>query len=182
MPKGYIKAADYLRGRKLAHPEAVDYFKIGVCNRTLGYYLPEGNRSNGARIRDELKQVGLLKSNGHEHFRGCITVRIMDENGIITEIYGRRTSNPKTLPKHLYLPGPHKGIFNAASLKTSPEVIICEAIIDALTFWCHGYRYVTASYGTGGFTADHLAVLKEVERVYIAYDNDDAGNIAITFF
>jgi DNA primase len=32
------------------------------------------------------------------------------------------------------------------------EIILCEALIDALTFWCAGYRNVTASYGIEGFT------------------------------
>src|SRR5690606_6978135 len=42
------------------------------------------------------------------------------------------------------------------------------------------YRNVTASYGTSGFTDDHLAAFKQygIERVLIAYDRDDAGNTA----
>ena len=60
------------------------------------------------------------------------------------------------------------------------EVILCEALIDAMTFWCVGYRNVTASYGTQGFTDDHLALFKRcgIERVLIAYDRDQAGNTA----
>ena len=75
---------------------------------------------------------------------------------------------------------PHRGVWNAAALGTTPEVILCEALIDALTFWCAGYRNVTASYGIEGFTADHLAAFKEhgVQRVLIAYDRDEAGERA----
>ena len=60
------------------------------------------------------------------------------------------------------------------------EVILCEALIDALTFWCAGYRNVTASYGVEGFTADHLVLFKQcgIERVLIAYDRDEAGENA----
>jgi DNA primase len=60
------------------------------------------------------------------------------------------------------------------------EVILCEALIDALTFWCAGYRNVTASYGVEGFAADHLAVFTHhhIERVLIAYDRDEAGEKA----
>ena len=62
----------------------------------------------------------------------------------------------------------------------TPEVILCEALIDALTFWCAGYRNVTASYGVEGFTADHLAAFKHrgIQRVLIAYDRDEAGERA----
>jgi hypothetical protein len=57
---------------------------------------------------------------------------------------------------------------------------LCEALIDALTFWCAGYHNVTASYGIEGFTADHLAAFKQhsVKRVLIAYDRDEAGDRA----
>src|SRR5262249_44464954 len=81
---------------------------------------------------------------------------------------------------HLYLPGPHRGVFNVQALKASTEIILCEALVDALTFWCAGYRNVTSSYGVEGFTADHLAALKEngTEHVLIAYDRDDAGDRA----
>ena len=32
-----------------------------------------------------------------------------------------------------------------------PEIILCEALIDALTFLNAGYPNVTSSYGVGGF-------------------------------
>ena len=39
---------------------------------------------------------------------------------------------------------------------------------------------MTASYGVNGFTADHRAAFEKhgTERVYIAYDRDEAGNNA----
>lgn len=49
-----------------------------------------------------------------------------------------------------------------------------------MTFWIHGYKNVTSSYGTSGFTSDHLAAFKSAgaERILIAYDRDEAGNNA----
>ena len=80
---------------------------------------------------------------------------------------------------HLYLPGPLRGVWNAAAL-AAKEVIVCEALIDAMTFWCAGYRNVMAAFGVKGFTADHWAALKQhgTQRVWIAYDRDEAGNAA----
>src|ERR1039458_3908623 len=74
----------------------------------------------------------------------------------------------------------HRGVWNEEALIASKEIILCEALIDALTFWCAGYRNVTASYGVNGFTSDHRAAFVQhgTERVYIAYDNDEAGNKA----
>jgi Toprim-like len=83
-------------------------------------------------------------------------------------------------PYHLYLPGPHRGVWNEAALAAHPEIILCEALIDALTFWRSGFRNVTASHGVEGFTADHLAAFKRhgTKRVLIAYDRDEAGDRA----
>ena len=39
------------------------------------------------------------------------------------------------------------GVWNIQALAASDEIIVCESLIDALTFWCAGFRHVTASYG-----------------------------------
>jgi len=57
-------------------------------------------------------------------------------------MYGRKIGDnlrPGT-PMHLYLPGPHRGVGNEEALEASREVILCEALIDGLTFWCAEYR------------------------------------------
>ena len=62
-------------------------------------------------------------------------------------LYGRKIGEGLRAgtPNHLYLAGPHRGVFNAQGLCGQKEVILSEAVIDALTFWCAGYRNVTAS-------------------------------------
>ena len=76
----------------------------------------------------------------------------------------------------MYLPGPHRGLWNPACLG-SREVILCEALLDALTFWTHGFKNVTTAYGVEGFTEELLdaLVLAKTERVLIAFDRDEAG-------
>lgn len=177
------EAQDYLRSRGLDHPELIERFELGFANRTLGYRLPEKNRKAGAELRGKLQKIGILRQSGHEHFNGSLVVPVMDENGTITEVYGRKLLGNrlrKGTPQHLYLPGPHEGVWNIEALISSREIILCEALIDAMTFWVHGFRHVTASYGTGGFTPSHLAAFKHygTERVLIAYDRDAAGNQA----
>ncbi|MBU2711906.1 CHC2 zinc finger domain-containing protein [Zooshikella harenae] len=174
---------EYLRSRGLEHPELIDRFKLGFANRTLGYRLPEKNRKAGAELRGKLQEIGILRDSGHEHFNGSLVVPIIDENGVISEVYGRKILGQrlrKGTAQHLYLPGPHNGVWNVEAFKASNEIILCEALIDAMTFWVHGFRNVTASYGTSGFTSSHLAAFKqyEIKRVLIAYDRDEAGNNA----
>ena len=110
-------------------------------------------------------------------------IPVISAEGIITEVYGRKLLGAKLrkgTPQHLYLPGAHAGVFNEVALPASDEIILCESLIDALTFWVAGYRNVTCSYGTSGFTDDHLSAFKQhnIKRILIAYDRDEAGNTA----
>ncbi len=180
------EASDYLRSRGLDHPELIAHFRLGLADRTLGLRLPDKTRKAGADIRARLQRIGLLRESGHEHFNGSLVVPVSDEAGDVVEVYGRKLlDNLRTgTPKHLYLPtregpgGPRKrGVFNVAALAASKEVILCEALIDALTFWCAGYQNVTSAYGIEGFSDEHVQAFKRhgTERVLIAYDRDDAG-------
>lgn len=180
--KNSPEALDYLKARGLDHPELIDRFKLGFANRTLGLRLPQANRAAGAEIRGRLQKLGVLRASGHEHFNGSLVVPVYDEQGAVSEIYGRKVTpnlRPGT-PLHLYLPGPHRGVWNREALLASKEIILCEALIDAMSFWCAGYRNVTSSYGIEGFTDDLLAAFKThgTERVLIAYDRDAAGDKA----
>jgi len=170
----------YLERRGLAHPDLVDHFSLGLANRTLGLRLPKKSRKAGAELRGRLQSLGVIRSSGHEHLTGCLTIPVFDEAGRVGEVYGRRVSDHTDRANHLYLPGPHRGVFNLDALRESKEVILCEALIDALTFWTAGHRHVTASFGTNGFTDQMLEAMKAygTERVLIAYDRDESGDRA----
>ena len=176
------EALAYLQARGLCHPELVGHFKLGYANRTLGLRLPEKTRKAGFEIRARLEKVGIYRASGHEHFNGSLVVPVLDGDGNVSEMYGRKITDGlrKGTPLHLYLPGPHRGVWNGAALAASHDIILCESLIDAMTFWCAGYRNVTASYGIEGFTDDHVAAFKAhaTARVLIAYDRDDAGERA----
>lgn len=177
------EALEYLEQRGLNSPELINTFKLGYANRTLGYRLPKKDRKAGSEIRGQLQEIGIIRKTGHEHFNGSIVVPVQDENQQITEVYGRKILGKrlrKGTAQHLYLPGAHEGVWNVEALKVYDEIILCEALIDAMTFWVHGFKNVTASYGTSGFTASHLAAFKQnkIKRVLITYDRDEAGNTA----
>ena len=175
-------ALEYLRKRGIS-PEAVEHFKIGFADRTLGLRLPSAVTKAGGEIRERLKKIGLMRAeSGHEHFNGCVVFPIEDQHGHVTEIYGRKVYDnlrPGTL-YHLYLPGQHVGIFNRECLTPRCEIILCESVIDALSFWCAGFRNVTCIYGTEGFTEELWRALLDakVQRVHLAYDRDAAGDRA----
>jgi len=183
------EARAYLVARGLDHPGLIDAFELGVADRTLGLRLPEKNRQAGAELRGRLQRLGVIRGSGHEHFNGSLVVPIRNAAGQVVEVYGRKLRDDLRAgtPKHLYLPGPHAGVFNLAGViaagqrpQGGREVILCEALIDAMTFWCAGFANVTSSYGVEGFGADILEAFKanDIERVLIAYDRDEAGDRA----
>lgn len=180
--KASPEALAYLQARGLDHAEVIDAFRLGYANRTLGYRLPIKQLKAGAEIRGALQRIGVLRESGHEHFNGSLVVPVIAPDGSVAEVYGRKVLDNLRAgtPKHLYLPGPHRGVFNEAGLVGQEEAILCEALIDALTFWCAGYRNVTSAYGIEGFTAEILDAFRRhgIRRVLIAYDADEAGNAA----
>jgi len=177
------EALAYLDKRGLNNPELIAQFKLGFANRTLGLRLPRKNRAAGKQLREQLQRVGVYRASGHEHFNGSLVVPVIVDDDV-QEMYGRKitrdTKLPAGTPLHLYLPGEHGGIWNTAGLSGCEEIILCEALIDAMTFWVHGFKNVTCSYGTHGFTNAHLSLFKAlgIKRVLIAYDRDEAGNKA----
>ena len=178
------EAQQYLLKRGLKSSAMVEQFRLGFSNRSLGYHLPEKNRLEGARQRGRLEELGIFRASGHEHFVGSVVIPIINLDGDVVQMYGRKIRDdlrPGT-EYHLYLPGPRRGVWNEQALIASKDIILCEALIDALTFWCAGYRNVTTSYGVNGFNDYHREAFRKhgTRRVYIAYDRDEAGERAAT--
>jgi DNA primase catalytic core len=172
----------YLAQRGLTHPDLIDHFRLGYANRTLAYRLPEKQVAAGAAVRGQLQRLGLLRTTGHERFTGALVVPIRDASGTVVNVYGRKLADKQRegVPLHEYLPGPQRGVFNLDGWRDAGEVILCEALIDALTFWCAGLRHVTSAYGVNGFTDELLQafIAHGVRRVLIAFDADAAGDAA----
>ncbi|WP_187655566.1 toprim domain-containing protein, partial [Xenorhabdus sp. PB62.4] len=176
------EAQAYLAKRRLNHPELVAQFKLGFANRTLGYRLPPKKVKAGEEIRRRLQAIGVLRENGREHLRGSLVVPVIGAEGQVHELYGRKIGDDQrqSIIRHLYLPGAHQGVWNAAALGASKSLILCESLIDAMSFWVTGQRNVTAAYGVNGVTADHWQAFEQynIKQVLIAFDNDSAGNDA----
>ena len=133
------EAMEYLASRRIGDTEALVRFRVGFANRTLGYRLAAKRTVEGAELRGRLQALGVLRSSGHEHFNGSIVIPIFDDQGWVVEMYGRKIRDDLRggTAKHLYLPGPHAGVWNREGL-VGGEVIVCESLIDALSLWCAG--------------------------------------------
>ena len=180
---------EYLRRRGLWDPDLARRFRLGFADRTLGVSIGGTSAtSRTRRLRERFADLGLMRETGHEHFTGCVVVPILDvPDGDnlrpVLGIYGRRASSCRGgMVPHLYLKGPHRGVFNSEGVRASGSdtVLLCESILDALTFVRWGFESATCAYGVRGMTPDLWAFLTEsgFRRVVLAFDADAAGESA----
>lgn len=202
--------ADYYASRLLVSPVAQEYlvkrglwdlplvnrFRLGYADRTLGAAL---DRSPvGAALRARLTEIGVIRESGHEHLNGSLVVPVLSsrkaepsslaaESPAAVEVlgmYGRKVGRSLRAgtPHHLYLKGEHRGVFNASGVVASKSdtVILCEALLDALTLIRWGFESVTCAYGVHGVTPQLWQFLTEsgFRRVVIAFDADESGDLA----
>jgi len=175
------EARGYLDHRGLGAPEVLEHFEVGFSDRTLAREMPPRRTKPGQRFRKRLQDLGIMRPrSGQEHMTGRVTLPTRDESGLVVGVYGRIVQDPhgSGTPKHLYLPGPRRGVFHWQALLAHREVILCEAPLDAMTFWAAGFEHVLSAWGANGFSSEHLAALVRygTKRVLLAYDRDKAGD------
>ncbi len=90
-----------------AAAEAIEVFKLGYANRTLGLRPPEKTRKAGADIRARLERLGVYRESGHEHLNGSLVLPLFDAAGQVVNCAA-------------FTPG------------ACEELIVCEALIDAI--------------------------------------------------
>jgi DNA primase catalytic core len=177
-------ALGYLDKRGLNDPELLRAFRVGFCDRTLGLRMPQANRKEGAALRTRLERLGIMRETGHEHFRGQIVVPVVAADGTIGTIYGRAAGIVPKENRHRFLPGPQNGVFNPAALAADTlqasqgAVILTEGILDALTWWRHGWKNVTTCFSARQPSPDVIDAISKagVRTVVLAFDPDRAGD------
>jgi DNA primase len=117
------EALAYLERRGIGSRELIEAHRLGFANRTLGLRLPVARVKAGGELRGRLQAIGVLRASGHEHFNGCLVVPVFDEAGHVAGAYGRKITENVNPPLHLYLPGPHRGVWNVRALAGQFEVI-----------------------------------------------------------
>jgi DNA primase len=175
-------AQDYLSSRGIIAPEFATTFRVGYADGTL----PEIISAEG---RAALKRIGVITENGRELMGGCVIFPLVDAaSGRVVSLYGRRCGKEEALypegARHLYLPGPWRGVFNPQGARNADEVIVTESVIDAAAVWSAGLRNVMPAYGVNGLTDEIVGHLQEcrVKRVALALDSDDVGQYAAQRF
>ena len=178
-------AVRFYGGQLRRSPAAVQYLAsrgIGLdaaMRSGLGYATGHGLRERlqangftGQRLRDS----GLFLEQGRERFAGTITVPDLAQGR--TRWLTGRAVQPEAKPRFQAVPG-SKPLLGLAALGAAPPlVIVAEGVFDYLTLTAWGYPAV-AALGTQGM--DKVATaLRGCPRVFLAFDNDDAGSAAAT--
>lgn len=169
------RGLDYLKKRGLGNVEMIQHFKLGYVDGSLKKKL------SAAQLR-AAKECGLINDKGNEKFYQRVVVPVFESGpdghlGRPCGLYGRDVTNESSVI-HLYLAGPHRAVWNGEAARVYPDnLIITEAIFDALALWCAGQHNVIACYGAGGWTPHHESLMEaaQVRRVTFAFDADKKG-------
>ena len=176
-------AARFYTGQMHRQPEGREYLAsrgigpVAAARLGLGYSPGGGLRQaieslgfSEKRIRDS----GLFMERGAERFAGMVVVP--DASGGLVRWLVGRALDPDVKPRFQALPGP-KPVLGLGRLGPAPPLaVVAEGVFDwlALTGW--GLP-ACAALGTQGVERVASA-LRGCPRVFLAFDNDDAGREA----
>ncbi len=163
------KAREYLASRGIGVGAAASLGLGYATGGGLREYLQSAGFDN-QRIRDS----GLFLERGAERFAGMITVPDL-AHGLVRWLTGRAV-DAGAKPRFQAVPGPKPALGLAALGPSPPWVVVAEGVFDRLTLAAWGYPAV-AALGTQGMDKV-AAALRGCPRVFLAFDNDDAGNTA----
>ena len=123
------------------------------------------------RVGDEAARHHRL---GYDPERDAVTYPLRDEGGAVLGVV-RRPFDPDG-PKYVYPKGVDVGrlLFNY-SPEHRPFVVLVEGALDAITLWNQGVT-AFAIYGSH-ISPEQVRLIDRIDpdRIYTAYDNDDAG-------
>ena len=162
-------AREYLDSRGIG-PDAAKRLGLGYApGRGLREAL-ESSGFTGKRLRDS----GLFMERGAERFAG--TVVVPDASGGLVRWLAGRATQPGARPRFQALPGP-KPVLGHGRLGPAPRwAVVAEGLFDWLALAQWGIP-ACAALGTHG--VERIAdALRGCPRVFLAFDNDDAGREA----
>lgn len=139
---------------------------------------------------ESIKETGLLTENSkdkcYDKFRNRIMYPIADEKGNIIS-FGGRIIDPEDQPK--YMNCPQTLLYNKSNTlyglniaknhaRGMGSLIIVEGYMDVISMHEFGYNTAVASCGTSLTQQQARRIKRYVDKVYIGYDGDGAGQKA----
>jgi DNA primase len=151
---------------------------------TKNYFKPLAEKYNKAlpdEAREYLHDRGLDDDIIDRHLLGWdghrITIPIFNREGDVAFFkFAKAPNDPLPVPKIVASPGAYAELYGWEVIEQRPQqVIICEGEFDRLVLETHGFQAVTSTAGAGGFRSEWAAEFKDISRVFICFDRDDAG-------
>src|SRR5579883_2163513 len=177
-----MAAVDFYYNRLLHEDQALDYLaRRGISRETIDRYCLGFARGNGLaeylRWRrlpvGAARRAGLVRPSGAEVFAGRIIYPELRE-GQVVWITGR-TLNDDCEPRYLSLPG-RKPLLGWEAMRDESWIVLTEGVFDFLVLRQWGYPAVGLA-GTA-IGPKLLRAMRRFQRVYLALDNDAAGQEA----
>ena len=173
-------AARFYAGQLRRSPSGQKYLAtrgvgpVAAARLSLGYSPGNGlRRALASRGFSEkrIQDSGLFMERGAERFAGMIVVPDASD-GLVHWLVGRAV-DPDRTPRFQALPGP-KPVLGMGRLGPAPPLaVVAEGVFDWLALAQWGIP-ACAALGTQGVERV-TAVLRGCPRVFLAFDNDDAG-------
>ena len=179
-PSLLTAAARFYAGQLRRSPVAREYLAsrgVGLdaaARLGLGYAPGSGLRESLEPVgfaADRLRDCGLFMERGAERFAGMVVVP--DASGGLVRWLVGRAVDPDRTPRFQALPGP-KPVLGLGCLGVAPPwAVVAEGVFDWLALAGWGVP-ACAALGTQG--VERVAdALRGCPRVFLAFDNDDAG-------
>ncbi|MFC1612734.1 toprim domain-containing protein [Patescibacteria group bacterium] len=173
---------------------AIDSFsahKKGAINQLKATYInpdivAKCHKELPERIRRYLNKRGLTDDfisefklgYGQFYKKSWITIPITDIDGNVLFFKLRQDPDDKDNPHKLkaYPSGSKATIYGLEMLKNNEDMImICEGEFDRLILLKNGIPAITSTAGAGTFKEGWLENLSKLEKIYICFDKDEAG-------
>ena len=170
--KSSRQGKEYMQSRGLDHEQILCGYDSGTFHKNADKKQKLLYIQSGMLLPDKQK-----KDSYYGRFTGCVVFPMSDRQGNITGLYGRHTAKDK----HVYPPGPHKGVYPCWPEDPAKPLILTESIIDAATLWqlpkIREKYNVLALYGSNGMTGEHKEIITAQQGETILFlDGDKAGN------
>ncbi|MFN0138273.1 MAG: DNA primase [Phycisphaerae bacterium] len=180
-------ALDYARRRGLTD-ETMETFQIGFAPESWDMLTTTAQRTG---ISPEmLDQAGLVaknieKNRVYDRFRNRLIFPICDPQGRVVAFGGRALGDDPAK----YLNSPETPLFSKSrilyamdvarpAMEKSREAIVCEGYMDAVMLHQGGFTNAVAVLGTAMSDIHAKALTQVADRIYMCFDNDDAGRRA----
>jgi DNA primase len=178
------RAMEYLKNRGLSE-ETMTNFGLGyadVYSDDLYKYLKGKGYTD-----EELKDSGLVnldeKRGGTDRFWNRVMFPIIDANNRVIGFGGRVMGDGK--PKYINTQDTlvfdkSRNLYglNLAKKSRRPGMIFCEGYMDVIAMHQAGFDNAVASLGTALTMGQINLVKRYTDRIYLAYDSDEAGTKA----